>query len=279
MKNQIYPCLWFDSQAKTAAEFYCSVFKNSSILEDTPMVVTFALDGQKMMGLNGGPTFEVNPSISFFVVCETEAETDAVWQKLLEGGSVLMPLDKYPWSEKYGWCKDKFGVNWQIAFGIMEEVGQKFTPTLMYCGAQQGKAEKAIHFYTSLFRDASVAGILKYEAGEHGLEGQVKHAQFTLNGYVLMAMDSGVPQDFTFNEGISLVIECATQEEIDHYWENFTKDGAESMCGWLKDPFGVSWQIVPAVLKELMKKPEKSEKVMQRLLQMKKLDIEQLVNA
>src|SRR5436190_16783521 len=109
MTNQIYPCIWYDGNAKEAAEFYCSVFKNSKITSENPMVVIWEMNGEKFMGLNGGPMFKVNPSISFYVVCETMEETDAVWKKLNEGGTVLMPLDKYDWSEKYGWVQDKFG--------------------------------------------------------------------------------------------------------------------------------------------------------------------------
>ena len=140
MTNPIYPCLWFDGQAKAAAEFYCSVFKNSKIIDDTPMVVNFELNGKKFMGLNGGTHFK-------------------------------------------------------------------------------------------------------------------------------------------FNEAVSFVVECETQKEIDNYWEKLTEGGEESMCGWLKDKFGVSWQIIPAILGKLMSDPEKAPRVTQAFLQMKKFDIEKLVNA
>ena len=125
MNNKIYPCLWFDGQAKAAAELYCSIFGYGTITTDTPMVVTFELNGQKFMGLNGGPQYQPNPSISFYTVCETEAEIDATWQQLSEGGMVLMALDKYPWSPKYGWVQDRFGISWQLAMGKIAEIGQK----------------------------------------------------------------------------------------------------------------------------------------------------------
>lgn len=104
MTNKIYPCLWFDGQAKAAAEFYCSVFKNSKITADTPMVVTFELNGIKFMGLNGGPHFKLNEAVSFVVDCETQADIDHYWNKLTKGGQ----------ESKCGWLKDKFGVSWQI---------------------------------------------------------------------------------------------------------------------------------------------------------------------
>jgi predicted 3-demethylubiquinone-9 3-methyltransferase (glyoxalase superfamily) len=141
MNNQIFPCMWFDGNAKSAAEFYCSVFKNSKITDENPMVVMFELNGKKVMGLNGGPQFK-------------------------------------------------------------------------------------------------------------------------------------------FNEAVSFVVNCDTQEEIDYYWEKLTGDGGqESMCGWLKDKFGFSWQIVPSMLAQLMSDPSKGQRVMQALMGMRKLDIDKLKNA
>jgi predicted 3-demethylubiquinone-9 3-methyltransferase (glyoxalase superfamily) len=141
MTNQMYPCLWFDGQAKAAAEFYCSIFENSKITSENPMVVRWELNGKPFMGLNGGP-------------------------------------------------------------------------------------------------------------------------------------------EFKFNEAISFVIECETQEEIDSYWNNLISDGrAESQCGWCIDKYGVSWQVVPTILDTLMADPEKSERVVAAFMQMKKFDIEKLVNA
>lgn len=104
MKNPVYPCLWFDGQAKAAAELYCSIFKNSRITVDTPMVVNFEIDGKKFMGLNGGPQFTFNESVSFVVDCETQEEIDYYWNALSAGGSEGM----------CGWLKDRFGVSWQI---------------------------------------------------------------------------------------------------------------------------------------------------------------------
>ena len=125
----------------------------------------------------------------FFVVCETEKEADDIWEKLSENGMVLMALDKYPWSERYGWIQDRFGISWQLSFGKLENVGQKLSPTLMFTGKYAGKAEEAIRFYTSVFSGSSVTGILKYTANDDDIEGTVKHAQFRLKDQVFMAMD------------------------------------------------------------------------------------------
>jgi predicted 3-demethylubiquinone-9 3-methyltransferase (glyoxalase superfamily) len=279
MKNNIYPCLWFDGQAKEAAKLYLDVFGNSRILDENPIVVTIEMHGQKFMLLNGGPMYQPNPSISFMVICETKEEVDDAWNKLIEGGTSMMPLDTYPWSERYGWVQDRFGISWQLYKGKLEDTGgQKFCPTLMYTHESCGKAEEAIGLYTSLFPDSSVAGILRYSAEDDDTEGLVKHAQFKLDGFVLMAMDSSYDHPFRFSEGISIAVDCNTQEEIDHFWEKLTADGGEeSMCGWLKDKYGVSWQIVPAVLPKLMADPEKGQKVIDAFMKMRKFEIATLL--
>jgi predicted 3-demethylubiquinone-9 3-methyltransferase (glyoxalase superfamily) len=277
--NPIYPCLWFNGNAKEAATFYSSVFPDTIITDESPFVVNFESSGQKFMCLNGGPEFPINPSISFFVVCETIEEVEQSYEQLKDGGFVLMPLDKYPWSEKYAWVQDQFGTSWQLSFGKMEDVGQKFSPTLMFTGTQQGRAEEAIQLYTSIFDSSSIRGIARYEAGEGDVEGTVKHAQFNLGQQVFMAMDSSLPHAFGFNEGVSLVVECDTQEEINTFWNRLSEKGSQGQCGWLKDRFGVSWQIVPSILSELMSDPERSQKVMEAFMKMKKFDIEKLLQA
>jgi predicted 3-demethylubiquinone-9 3-methyltransferase (glyoxalase superfamily) len=278
MPNTIYPCFWFNQNAKQAAEFYCTVFPDTHITSENQFVVNFESASQKFMCINGGPAFSLNPSISIYVVMDTEQEVDESWNKLMEGGMAMMPLDKYPWSEKYGWVQDKFGVTWQLSYGKLEDVGQKFTPVLMFVNDQHGRAEEAIHHYTSIFNNSSVRGILRYEAHEV-VEGTIKHAQFTLDGNVMMAMDSGHPHQFNFSEGISLVVECNTQQEIDHFWDNLSEGGEPGRCGWLKDKFRVSWQVIPKVLGKLVMDPERSGRVIQAFMQMNKFDIEALENA
>jgi predicted 3-demethylubiquinone-9 3-methyltransferase (glyoxalase superfamily) len=243
------------------------------------MVVIFESSGQKFMCLNGGPEFTFNPSVSFYVLCQTEEEIDRLWKYLVEGGSELMPLGKYEWSNKYVWLKDKFGVNWQLSFGGMEKTRQKFSPVLMFTDKQAGKAEQAIHFYTSFFGGSDILGIVKYDKDDNDVEGTVKHAEFTLNNQAFMAMDSSFMHQFSFNEAVSLVVDCETQEEIDYFWERLTEGGEEVQCGWLKDKFGVSWQIVPTILYKLMSDPSRSERVTKAFLQMKKFEIEKLIKA
>ncbi len=278
MKNLIHPCLWFDGQAKAASQLYCSLFKNSSITADTPLVVKFELEGSEFMALNGGPEFKINPSISVFVLCESVEETNTLWQKLIEGGKALIPIDKYDWSERYGWLQDRFGLTWQISLNGNAPIQQKIRSCMLFTGERFGMAEKALNFYTSVFEHSSTDLLMHYPEGtEHA--GKVLYSEFKLNQQNLIAMDGPGVHDYTFNEGVSFVVECESQEEIDYYWEKLTKGGEESMCGWLKDQFGVSWQIVPAILGGLMSDPEKAPKVMQAFLKMKKFDIETLLKA
>lgn len=277
MTHPLFPCLWFNGNAKEASAFYCSVFPHSKITSENPIVVMFELGGEKFMALNGGVGFEFNPSASIFMLCETVEEIDAAWDKLSQGGTPLMPINKYPWSERFGWIKDKFGLCWQLMVGKKEDVGQKFAPLLMFVGEQNGNAEKAINFYTKVFKNSSIKGIARYEEGEGDVAGRVKHGQFSINNYIMMAMESSGPHKFAFNEAFSIVVTCDTQDEIDYYWNTFTADGGkESMCGWLKDKFGVSWQIVPAKLGILMSDSSKAPKVMQAFMKMKKFNIAEL---
>jgi predicted 3-demethylubiquinone-9 3-methyltransferase (glyoxalase superfamily) len=279
MKSEIYPCLWFDGNAKEAAEYYCSVLDDTAITDENKFVVTFESSGQKFMCLNGGPEFKINPSISFYIICKSEEEIDRLWKSFLQGGSVLMPLDKYEWSRKYGWVSDRYGVNWQLSYGGIEDVSQKISPVLMFTGDQSGKAEQALQFYISIFKNSKVKGIARYLKGENDVEGTVKHAQFVLDNKIFMSMDSSFSHQFAFNEAISFVVECETQKEIDYCWDKLTEGGEESQCGWLKDKFGVSWQIVPAILGQLLSDASRIERVVAAFNKMKKFDIEKLINA
>ena len=151
------------------------------------MTVVFELEGQEFTAINAGPVYKINPSISFMVNCRTREKVDELWSKLSRDGKVMMELDKYPFSERYGWIEDKFGVSWQL---ILSEESPIIVPSLLFTGDQKGKAEEAINFYMSIFRMSSVESVNHYEAGEPGPEGMVKYASFTINGQKFVAMDS-----------------------------------------------------------------------------------------
>lgn len=280
MNNSIYPCITLKGKVAEAADFYINTFGEGKILQTSPFVILIELYGQNFMLLNEGPSTTPNASVSFMVTTETPEETERYWDKLAEGGKIYMPLDSYPWSPKYGWVEDKYGVSWQLIFGNRQETTQKFCPSFMFTGANAGKAAEAIKFYTSLFPHSATIGIMEYNKEDGDMPGFIKHAQFTLNDYILTAMDSSAPHGVIFPDATSLVVNCDTQEEIDHYWEALTgKGGQEVACGWLTDRYGVSWQILPKVLMQLMKEPDRGERVMNAVMKMKKLIITDLENA
>ena len=284
MNNTIFPCLWFDGNAKESAHFYGEIF-NGKITDESSMVINLELFGQKIMLLNAGPQFKKNASISFMVLCETEEEVQKYWDYISEKGIVLMELGEYPWSKKYGWIQDRFGVTWQFYLG--ENPGtQKIIPTLMFLHQNNGKASEAMKFYTKIFPHSKIGHILKYGDGvgneTHEIPENIQHADFEINGYTFFCMDSSYDHSFDFSEGISIVVMTENQEETDYLWNSLVSNGGEeSMCGWLKDEFGVSWQITPKKLIELINNTdrEKSIKAMTAMMQMKKIDIAALEKA
>lgn len=297
LAQKITPFLWFDNQAEEAVNFYTSIFNNSKVgnvsrydeasaqasgqSAGSLLTVEFEIAGYKFVGLNGGPVFKFTPAISFFVNCKTADEVQNLWDKLSVGGKTLMPLDSYFFSEKYGWVEDKFGVSWQLILS-QGESEQKIIPSMMFVGDGCGRAKEAIDFYTSLFGNSTVISTFPYGAGqEPDKEGTLAYADFKLEGQLFAAMDSAHEHRFTFNEAVSFMVNCNTQEEVDYFWARLSAVPESEQCGWLKDKFGVSWQIVPVALFKLMSDPDpvKSQRVTQAMLQMKKIDIKALEKA
>lgn len=297
MKN-IVPYLWFDKEARASAEFYVSVFPESKIthrqtIQGTPSgdcdILSFELWGQPFMSISAGPFFKINPSISFMVNFDPSNDVDAekrideVWGKLAVDGKVLMPLQQYPFSKRFGWIQDRYGVSWQLILTNPDgEPRPTIMPALLFTEAVSGKAEEATDFYLSLFKEGKRGTISRYPAGrEPDREGTVMFTDFMLYRQWFVAMDSAYPHGFTFNEGISFVVPCETQEEIDYFWQALSAVPAAERCGWLKDRYGISWQIIPANMDELMKgaDSEAAGRKMQAMLQMKKIDMEVLKHA
>jgi predicted 3-demethylubiquinone-9 3-methyltransferase (glyoxalase superfamily) len=290
-QNKIVPHLWYDKEAVEAAELYTSIFpdsrvRNKTTLENTPSgqvdTVSFELAGQPFFAISAGPMFKFNPSISFLVACSTHREVDTLWEALAPGGMVAMELGEYPFSQRYGWTQDKYGLSWQVMHVGSRPIRQKITPFLMFVGEQVGKAEEAIRFYTQVFPDAKVGEIQRYGKGEEPeLEGTVRLASFTLAGQDFAALDSALEHNFTFNEAISLMVNCDTQAEIDYYWEKLSAVPEAEQCGWLKDRYGVSWQVRPTRIDEMMQSQdhEKMARVTEAFLAMKKYDLAELERA
>ena len=285
--QKITPFLWFNKEAREAALFYTTLFGGDSkvvmehVMHDTPSgeveVVGFTLWGFAINAMSAGPLFKPTPALSISVQCKDEAEIDRLHAGLMDGGTELMPLQKYPWSEKYAWVNDKYGFSWQL--NIPTEMPQnRIALSFLFVGKVCGKAEEAIAKYVSIFPDAKITLMAKHEEGAPGNDtpGTVKHAEFQLAGQTFMALDSAAEHKFSWTEAFSLVVDCKDQAEVDYYWEKLIEGGgAESVCGWLKDPYGVSWQVTPTRLTELTMSADKevAARATQAMLKMKKIDL------
>jgi predicted 3-demethylubiquinone-9 3-methyltransferase (glyoxalase superfamily) len=298
IKQKIVPCLWYDKQAKEAAAFYCSVFRDARVtstitLRDTPSgdtdIVSFEVWGYAMQAINAGPLYQFNPSISFMVNFDPSQDADArqrideVWAQLIAGGQELMALGEYPFSERYGWVQDRYGLSWQLIYTHPEgDERPLILPSLLFVGPSCGKAEEASDYYLSVFRDAHRGAMARYPAGmAPEREGTVMFTDYKLEGQWFVSMDSAQEHKFAFNEAVSLMVYCQDQEEIDYYWAALSAVPEAEQCGWLKDKYGISWQIVPAVLDRMVADTdgERVARVTQAVLGMKKLDLAALRRA
>jgi predicted 3-demethylubiquinone-9 3-methyltransferase (glyoxalase superfamily) len=297
MPQKIIPSLWFNGNAKEAINFYVAAFPDSKIVSTSfypktaeegladfqqnlggdVLTIEFELSGYRFTAVNAGPEFEPNPSVSFMLNfdpsqdVEAREHLDALWNVLIDGGEALMPLDTYPHSEHYGWVKDKYGYTWQLMLTNPDGEPRPFIiPSLMFTNENSGRAEEAISKYVSIFKDSRIGTVVKYPSDTNSAkEGAIMFADFQLEGQWFAAMDSGLVHDFTFNEAISLQIFCKDQPEIDYYYENLSTVLEAEVCGWCKDDFGMSWQVVPENMDELMQRPG----AFAHMMQMKKLVI------
>lgn len=307
MTQKIIPNLWFDKDAEEAARLYTSLFEHSSIdsivhygkagyeihgqSAGQVMTVDFRIAGYQLLALNGGPYFQFTPAISLFVTCDTMEETDRLWEELMrDGGSALMEIGNYGFSERYGWLRDRFGLTWQLNYGGGSGAEQKIVPSFMFIGEQYGRGREALEQWTGIFPDSKIDLMVervekeqptdqRSGTGSGAVTQSFEHATFTLAGERFMAIESK-DHAFNFNEAVSLAVMCENQVEIDYYWDALADGGdpAAQMCGWLKDRFGVSWQIVPREMNEMIRHSdtERRDRITNAYLQMKKFDVEEL---
>ena len=292
--QKITPHLWYDQEAVEATQWYTSLLPNSRVtnittLHDTPSgdcpVVSFELAGQPFMAISAGPLFKFNPSVSFHIKCKTVEDVDRLWKEFSKGGNVLMELGEYPWSKRYGWLSDRYGLSWQIIHAGEGEIKQVIVPAIMFVGSVAGKAEEAINLYTSVFAESGhkaaskVNQIARYGKGEEpDKEGTVKYASFELLGQEFGAVDSAHPHKFAFSEAISFLVPCDTQAELDYLSNKLSAVPEAEQCGWLKDKFGLSWQASPTEMGEMMKHGTREQiaRLTQTFLPMKRFDIAKL---
>lgn len=280
MNNNMYPCIWCNNNAKEVVTFYEEVFDEVHIREENPLAILFEMGGTKFMALNGGDRFWPNAAVSYFVYCGGSNEKiEHLYAALMKDGKALMPLGTYDWSPKYAWLQDKFGVNWQLDIDPINNA-QTVVPALLFADGKAAAVQEALGYYTTLFQDSKTLVHYPFAEGSDMPEGALLFAQVKLKELIFNFMSGGsVQHGFDFTEGNSFVIECDTQKEIDEYWAYFSREGKESRCGWVQDKYGLWWQVVPAILKDLMSRPGKAQKVTAAFLSMKKFDIETLQKA
>ncbi len=285
--------LWLTEGADEAVEVWTSLFENSSVGDrltyseagqdihgrepGSTMTIEFSLAGCELVALEGGPAFQLNPSISLAVSCPSAAEVDRLWAELSKDGKVLMELGAYDWAPRYGFVQDRFGLSWQLSYpGEDAPVEKSCAPNLIFTGEAYRRAQEAMEFYTATFEDSRIDQVVPNEEGEGA--GSVMWAEFTLAGQRFTAMESSLDHGFTFNEGFSLLVACENQAEIDRYWEALGSGGTLGPCGWLTDRFGVSWQVAPIALQQMLRDgdAEQARRVTDCFMKMQKLELAEI---
>ncbi|PYI38666.1 hypothetical protein CVS30_08900 [Arthrobacter psychrolactophilus] len=293
--QRIVPNIWCQGNAAEVGEFYSKVLPQTSAettmsyptegLPDfqlpfagKPLVVDVMVGGYQLRLINAGAEFRPTPAISFILNMDplmfdggedqARATLQEVWAAFSDGGQVRMELGVYPHSKLYGWVEDRFGVNWQLMLTDPAGEPRPFViPQLLFTGPT-AHAQEAMDLYTGLLPDSATTMVVPHASASDG----IMFAEFMLAGQWFSAMDGGSIHDFTFTPGLSLELSCADQDEIDSVWEALSSVPEAEQCGWVVDRFGVSWQIVPQNMGELMLHPG----AYQRMLSMKKLIIAEL---
>ncbi|MFV0427098.1 MAG: VOC family protein [Beutenbergiaceae bacterium] len=282
--STIVPNLWFAGNAEEGAQFYARTFRNATAavtsrypasglpdfqvgMAGQALTVDVTIgasaqeaDRQRLTLINAGAEFRPNPALSIMVnfdpsvLEDAQAYLDSVWACLCDGGTVLMELGSYPFSERYGWVEDRYGVSWQLILTNPAGEPRPFLiPSFVFSGPVQNRAQEAVEFYTTVFGQvfghSQLATSVPYPRPDGpAAAGALMFSDFTLAGEWFTAMDSGTEMSQTFTAGFSLVVRCQDQQQIDQLWEALSADPAAEQCGWCVDKFGVSWQIVPAAL-------------------------------
>ena len=301
LAQRIVPNIWCNGTAEEAGAFYAGALPDTEYavesryptegllpfqepLAGQPLTVAVTLGGTRLVLVNAGPEFRPNLALSLMLnfdpsrisggALAAREQLDAAWDALSADGEVRMPIGEYPFSPRYGWVEDRYGVNWQLMLTNPDgDPRPNVVPCLMFGGPVQNRADEAIDFYTSVFPDAGPGQRVPYgEPTGPATAEALMFGEFRVGDQWFAAMDSGAEQEETFSCGVSLEVQCADQAEIDRLWDALSAVPEAEQCGWLADRFGVSWQIVPENMGELMAHPGAFE----RMLEMKKLIIAEL---
>ncbi|MBS1906598.1 MAG: VOC family protein [Actinobacteria bacterium] len=298
MTQRIIPNIWCDRSAEEAGAFYASVFDDATAVvvarypsaglpgfqrsfAGAALTVDVSIRGYRLTLINAGDEFTPTPAISFVVTVDprdfggdehaARGWINRTWTSLGEEGRVLMDIGEYLFSGLYGWVEDRYGVSWHLKLADpAAEPAPPVIPMLMFGGPLQHKAQEAMALYGDLLPPSGPVRQAVYPVTEPPhVTDPITYSEFLLAGQRFAAFDSPVDRDLPFTPGISLQVDCDGQEEIDRLWNALSAVPAAEQCGWLVDRFGVSWQIVPSNMAELMRRPN----AYQHLMRMTKLVI------
>lgn len=287
----LIPHLWYDKEALEAARFYTSVFPESQLdwtyhLSDTPsgdaQLVQFRLVNMTLAAISAGPYFHLNESMSLMVQVSKKEEVDRLYQSLSQNGKVLMPLGEYPFNAYYVWFEDQYGLSWQLLYNPEQTVSHHLEICLLFSKDQVGSAEDFLQKYVSLLPGAELGQRSYYAQGEASLpQAKLNYGELVLPNQKLIVMDHGYGGENGFNEAFSLMIYVNSPEEMAAYYDAFSSVKEAEQCGWVKDEFGISWQIVPQKLMEAYGNPAQADRlkaVNAAILEMKRLDYQRIVD-
>lgn len=280
----IIPHLWYDTEAKEAVAFYVELFGGkidwTYTITDTPSgdsdLIQFQLGDMTLAAISAGPYFKLNESMSLMVNVASKDEVTRLYQALSEGGRILMPLGGYPFSPYYVWLEDRFGLSWQLSYAPDLNKPYQFDICLLFSQDQVGLAQPMLDYYKDKLPQASVGQISYYGEGEAPVEAaKLNYTELLVAGQKLIVMDHGYGGEASFNEAFSLMVYVDSQDELNFYYDLLSAVPEAEMCGWVKDQFGISWQIVPRILMEAYDtaNPEQIKAVNAAVMTMKRLDI------
>ena len=270
------PCFWYAADARVAFDTYAEAFPDAAVTADNGLSLELTLGATTVAGLNGGPGYTPNETLSAFVELPTVHDIEHAYAKLNTAGArLLMELAPGPYSPAYAWLADEWGVNWQLT--CTPDQPAAISPALFFPGALTGRAEPAMALYGELFSPSEVL-LLDYHAeAMGGEEAGVMHAQQRLGEGKMIYGEFAGGHEAAFSEAGSLVVKCDTQAEIDRYWKALTAGGGKpGRCGWYTDRFGVSWQVIPRKLHDWMSNPRTAKRVGERMQEMGKPDLARL---
>ncbi|MEG3310331.1 VOC family protein [Streptococcus sp. SS-4456] len=283
----IIPHLWYDTEAKEAVAFYVDLFGGkidwTYTITDTPSgdsdLIQFQLGDMTLAAISAGPYFKLNESMSLMVNVANKDEVTRLYQALSEGGRILMPLGEYPFSPYYVWLEDRFGLSWQLSYAPDLDKPYQFDICLLFSQDQVGLAQPMLDYYKDKLPQASVGQLSYYGEGEAAVEAaKLNYAELLVAGQKMIVMDHGYGGEASFNEAFSLMVYVDSQDELNFYYDLLSAVPEAEMCGWVKDQFGISWQIVPRILMEAYDtaSPETVKAVNDAVLQMRRLDFDQI---